>query len=317
MKHITLGVLYFQASRIWSTVKFYVRNIGKNFFKQEVPFLSSAIAFNILLCFIPLILVLLSIIGTMLLSYDVTIRDVGQFLDSVIPPQPYRSTMKAVVVQIVGDLMANRSSIGMVGVVLLLYTSTSLFSALRSALHKAVGEPAPMDLLHSQVKDIIIVFALGLLFVAVGVAVQAYPMTRFIASASVRSPIPVLPIFLAKFGLFAFSIFTMYFLYRFIPSYSTTHTGSFIASMTATVLWEVSNRIFTWYLSQYQPFTKVYGPYAFMLAAMVWMYTISIIFLVGGMAGHIHGERKKGVYKNNKGKPETPAPKTSKEMHRP
>ena len=112
MKHLTLGVLYFQASRVWGTFKFYVRNIGKNFFKQEVPFLSSAIAFNILLCFIPLILVLLSIIGTMLLSYDVTIRDVGQFLDSVIPPQPYRSTMKAVVVQIVGDLMANRSSIG-------------------------------------------------------------------------------------------------------------------------------------------------------------------------------------------------------------
>lgn len=317
MKRITLGESYFAASRYWTTLKFYFRTVGKNFFLHEVPFLSSAIAFNILLCFIPLILVLLSIIGTMLLSYDVSIRDVSKFLDTVIPPQPYRKAMKDIVVTIVGDLMANRSSMGMVGVVMLLYTATSLFSALRSALHKAVGAPAPTDLLHSQVKDIIIVFGLGLLFVAVGVASQAYPLTRFIASASAHSPLPALPAILAFFGLLAFSVFTLYFLYQFIPSYPTTHTGSFIAALTAAISWEISNRIFTWYLYEFQPFTKVYGAYAFMLAAMVWIYTISIIFVVSGMVGQIYSDRKKGLYKCVKPKPDTAPPKTTKEMHRP
>jgi len=317
MKRITLGVLYFSANRKLATLKFYVRTLARNFFKHEVPFVSSAIAFNIMLCFIPLILVLLSIIGTMLLSYDVSIRDVAKFLDTMIPPNPHRRAMKEIVLTIVGDLMANRSSMGMVGVVLLLYTATTLFSALRSALHKAVGEPAPTDLLHSQVKDIVIVFGLGVLIVVVGVASQTLPLTRFIASASSHSPLPVLPGLLATIGLFAFSVFTLYFLYQFIPSYSTTHTGSFIAAMTAALLWELSNRIFTWYLVEYQPFSKVYGAYAFMLAAMVWIYTISIIFVVGGMAGHIYSGRKRGVYKSNKPKTDTPPPKTTKEMHRP
>jgi membrane protein len=317
MKRITLGVLWFSAARRATVLKFYIRSIAKDFFKHEVPFISSAIAFNILLCFIPLILVLLSIIGTMLLSYDVTIRDVGQFLDSVIPPQPYQKMMKNVVVTIVGDLIANRSSMGMVGVIALLYTATQLFSALRSALHKAVGAPAPTDLLHSQVKDIIIVFGLGVLFVVVGVAAQAYPLTRFIASASAHSPIPALPSILANLGLLMFSVFTLYFLYQFIPSYPTTHTGSFIAAMTAALLWEISNRIFTWYLYTYQPFNKVYGAYAFMLAAMVWIYTISIIFVIGGMAGHIYSERKRGAFKVCKPKPDAPGPKPSKESHRP
>ena len=317
MKRITLGTLLFSAARLGTTLKFYVRSIGKNFFKHEVPFISSAIAFNILLCFIPLILVLLSIIGTMLLSYDVTIRDVSRFLDNVIPPQPYQKMMKNVVVTIVGDLIANRSSMGMIGVVALLYTATQLFSALRSALHKAVGEPAPTDLLHSQVKDIIIVFGLGVLFVAVGVSAQAYPLTRFIATASAHSPIPALPAILASLGLLSFSVITLYFLYQFIPSYPTTHKGSFIAAMTAALLWELANRIFTWYLIEFQPFTKVYGAYAFMLAAMVWIYTISIIFVVGGMAGHVYSERKRGVYKGVKTKPDAPLAKSPKEMHRP
>ncbi len=317
MNRITLGVLWFSAARRGAALKFYIRSIGKNFFRHEVPFLSSAIAFNILLCFIPLILVLLSIIGTMLLSYDVTMRDVGQFLDTVIPPQPYQKTMKNVVITIVGDLMANRSSMGMVGVVLLLYTATQLFSALRSALHKAVGEPAPTDLLHSQVKDIIIVFALGVLFVLVGVAAQAYPLTRFIASASTHSPIPALPAILANVGMLAFSVFMLYFLYQFIPSYQTTHKGSFIAAMTAALLWEISNRTFTWYLFRFQPFSKVYGAYAFMLAAMVWIYTISIIFVVGGMAGHIYSERKRGAFKGSKPKADIAPAKISKEGHRP
>lgn len=317
MRHITLGVLWFNAARMASLVKFYLRDIGKNFFKREVPFISSAIAFNILLCFIPLLLILLSIIGAVLLSYDVPVRDVGRFLDTVIPPLPYRRSIKDVVVTIVSDMAANRSSMGMLGVGLLLYTATSLFSALRSGLHHAVGEPAPTDLLHSQIKDIFIVFGLGVFFVVVSIASQAYPLTKFIAEASAHSPIPGLPGFLASVGLFAFSVLTMYYLYQFIPSYPTTHTGSFIAAMSSTVLWEISNRIFTWYIYRYQPFGKVYGAYAFMLAAMIWVYTISIIFVVGGMAGHIYTDRKRGAYKGGKGKPEAPPVRTAKEMHRP
>jgi membrane protein len=317
MKRITLGTIWFSAARMASVLKVYARSIGKDFFKREVPFISSAIAFNILLCFIPLVLVLLSIIGTMLLSYDVPIRDVGQFLDTVIPPLPYRRSINDVIVTIVGDMIANRSSMGMLGVVLLLYTATSLFSALRSGLHHAVGAPAPTDLLHSQVKDIIIVFGLGVLFVLVGVASQSYALTKFIAQASAHSPIPALPIILASIGLFAFSLFTMYYLYRFIPSYPTTHTGSFIAALSSAVLWEISNRIFTWYINRFQPFGKAYGAYAFMLAAMIWVYTVSIIFVVGGMAGNIYTERKKGTFKGTKGKTDVPQAKITKEMHRP
>ncbi|HLP16491.1 MAG TPA: YihY/virulence factor BrkB family protein [Bacteroidota bacterium] len=317
MRHITIGVLWFAMARRASVLKFYLRSIGKDFFKREVPFISSAIAFNILLCFIPLLLVLLSIIGTMLLSYDVPARDVGKFLDTVIPNLPYRRSIKDVVVTIVTDMMANRSSMGMLGVGLLLYTATSLFSALRSGLHHAVGAPAPTDLLHSQVKDIVIVFSLGVLFVVVAIVSQAYPLTKFFADASAHSFIPGLPLILASIGLFAFSVFTMYFLYQFIPSYKTSHTGSFIAALSAAVMWEISNRIFSWYIYSYQPFGKVYGAYAFMLAAMIWAYTVSIIFIVGGMAGHLYTERKKGTFKIAKPKSDPPPAKQTKEPHRP
>jgi membrane protein len=316
MKWIPPERLKSNVPRFFAAFGFYARSIGKEFFKREVPFISSAIAFNILLCFIPLLLVLLSIIGTMLLSYDVPVREVSRFLDTVIPPVPYRKSIKDVVVTIVGDMTANRSSMGILGVILLLYTATSLFSAMRSGLHHAVGAPAPTDLLHSQVKDIVIVFSLGVLFVLVAIASQAYPLTKFIADTSARFPIPGLPLALASIGLFGFSVFIMYFLYQFIPSYRTSHMGSFIASLTAALLWEVSNRIFSWYIYRYQPFGKVYGAYAFMLAAMIWAYTVSIIFVVGGMAGHLYTERKKGAFKPAKNKPDAPPPKSSKENHR-
>ncbi|MGE5314134.1 MAG: YihY/virulence factor BrkB family protein [Acidobacteriota bacterium] len=317
MKHVTLEQFTAQTQRIVSTLRFYLRSIGKEFFRREVPFISSAIAFNILLCFIPLVMVLMSIIGTMLLSYDVPVRDVAKFMDTIIPPLPYRRPIRDAVVTIVGDMIANRSSLGMVGVVLLLYTATSLFSALRSGLHHAVGAPAPTDLLHSQVKDIIIVFMLGVLFLLVGIASQTYPLARFIADAGAHFPIPALPGVLASLGLFAFSVLTMYFLYQFIPSYPTSHRGSFIAALSSAVLWEISKRIFSWYINRYQPFGKVYGAYAFMLAAMIWVYTVSIIFIVGGMAGHIYTERKKGVYKAAKPKADAAPGKPAKEMHRP
>jgi uncharacterized BrkB/YihY/UPF0761 family membrane protein len=49
--------------------------------------------------------------------------------------------------------------------------------------------------------------------------------------------------------------------------------------------------MFAVYLSDFSAIGTIYGPYAFILVLLVWIYYSAIIFIVGGMVGQIYWER--------------------------
>jgi membrane protein len=51
--------------------------------------------------------------------------------------------------------------------------------------------------------------------------------------------------------------------------------------------------LFAIYLSEFSAISKIYGPYAFILVLLVWIYYSSIIFVFGGIVGQVYWERRK------------------------
>jgi uncharacterized BrkB/YihY/UPF0761 family membrane protein len=56
------------------------------------------------------------------------------------------------------------------------------------------------------------------------------------------------------------------------------------------VLWVVSGKLFGVYLRSYSLIGTVYGPYAFLLVLLLWIYYSSIIFVFGGIIGEVYWE---------------------------
>jgi uncharacterized BrkB/YihY/UPF0761 family membrane protein len=52
--------------------------------------------------------------------------------------------------------------------------------------------------------------------------------------------------------------------------------------------------VFAFYLSDWSSIGKIYGPYAFLLVMLVWIYYSSLLFVFGGIVGHVHWQRKMG-----------------------
>jgi membrane protein len=80
--------------------------------------------------------------------------------------------------------------------------------------------------------------------------------------------------------------------YRFIPFYGTTTRSSIISAIATTVLWKSAGFLFALYFATFKPFNKIYGAYAFILVAMLWVYFSSIVFILGGAIGGLYRERK-------------------------
>jgi membrane protein len=82
-----------------------------------------------------------------------------------------------------------------------------------------------------------------------------------------------------------------YILYRYMTDSKPPKAAAVISTVTTTVLWIVSGKIFSVYLTNFSGISTVYGPYAFLLVLLIWIYYSSLIFVFGGIVGQVYWER--------------------------
>lgn len=282
--------------RVLEAVWFYVRGIAKKIKDDDILFLASGLAFNGILTMIPLMLLTASAIGIFLNSSEAGIRQLHDVLNAAFPPQPFATSIKESILTMVSDIIAYRTSLGLFGILVLLWTATSLFDALRSVLHAIYRIPRTKGLLSSLLHDLGFIFLVFLLFLASNISLWLVSLIEQIAErmelfgsldfSLFKDTLPTLIIFLLTGCMF-------YIIYRYIPDSKPPKAAGVISTLTTSVVWIVSARLFALYLSEFSAIGTLYGTYAFILVLLIWIYYSSVIFIFGGMVGQIYWERLK------------------------
>ena len=282
--------------RVLEAAWFYVRSISKKLSEDDILFLASGIAFNGILTMIPLMLLTASALGVFLNSSDLGIRQLNEVLDAVFPPQPFATSIKESILTVISDIIRYRTSLGLFGVLVLVWTATSLFDALRSALHKIYRLPKTRGLITSILHHVGFVFLAFVLFIASNFAIwfvtllERFAMSNPALAAynlkSLNQSLPTAIVIILTAVMF-------YIIYRYIPDLKPPKVAGIISTITTTILWVVSGKVFGIYLSQFSAIGKIYGPYAFILVLLIWIYYSSLIFVIGGIFGQVYWERLK------------------------
>lgn len=276
-------------------VRYYLKGSYRRFQEEDILLLSSGLAFNGILCMIPLLLLLTSFLGIVLNSSELAVKRIDEILVSAFPPEPYAIKIKTSIQDIVSHIIHYRGSFGFIGLATLTWTTASLFTASRTVLNRtyrlATGRLAILGVL----KDLAYVIVAGALFIlsnivpwlitAAGSTFSKFPALRTqIVDWSVKN----LPS-----GVGVLLTFVMFLiLYRFIPQKGITFRAAAVSSLTTTVLWVVLGRAFRWYLLTFGSFGQLYGTYAFILVLLIWTYYSSIVFIFGAIVGQLFRERR-------------------------
>jgi len=282
--------------RVLEAVWFYVRSISKKLSEDDILFLASGIAFNGILTMIPLMLLSASALGVFLNSSDLGVQRLHEILDAVFPPQPFATSIKESILTVVSDIIRYRTSLGFFGILVLIWTATSLFDALRSALHKIYGLPKTKTLLESVIHHVGFVFLVFLLFIGSNFAIWIVSLAeRVVLSVPALSGLDIKGYgqSLPTVVVIVLTAVMFYIIYRHIPDTKPPKVAGIISTITTTILWVVSGKLFGIYLSSFSAIGKIYGPYAFILVLLFWIYYSSIIFIVGGIFGQVYWERLK------------------------
>jgi membrane protein len=286
--------IYFKLHRIKDATVFYVKSLYKHLYDDEVLFLASGISFNGVLCLIPTLLLFTSVFGIVLNSSDLAVQKIQQILGAAFPDQPYAQNIKSSIQQIIKDIIEYRESFGLLGLGVLTWTATSLFSSVRTVLNRVYQIKSTRLVILTILEDVVWVVIVGILFVMIIIATWLYTLVENLMHilpglTNVEFVIFEQTIPLVVSGFLTLLMF--FILYKFIPDKGIGWKVALISAITAAVLWISAGKLFAWYLATFHSFSQLYGTYAFLLVLLVWIYYSSIVFVVGAIIGQIYRER--------------------------
>jgi membrane protein len=259
-----------------------LKETGLTFYQDNGFFLAMGLAFNLLLYFVPLILLMISVLGYTVFESERAMVEVQSVVRQFLPhsEQAFADNLEAII--------SNRGLLGLVGFFFFLIFSSTLFGSARHILNIVFKAERRRGFFHGIGHDFLMMLVTALLLVLGITVASLLALARGFGAEQLPMMTPVLEDLLSAVGklfawLFLFAIF--YVFYRFVPARALHRRDLLIASLSATILFELARWGFTWYVTFARDALAVYGALAGLMFFFFWLYYASIIFVLGAEIG--------------------------------
>lgn len=275
-------------------LKYYVKGLYNKFDEDHIWVMSAGIAFNLLICAIPFTLIIISILG-MYLSSESVVSDINHYFRNVVGlTHEMRSKILELVFNRIEEISRYRNLTAAIGIVGILWTASSLFSAIRDVLNRVYKARLEVFYLWGKLKDIGMVFLATLLFVLSFTSTFFISLFKTINEYFFENRLIgfyFIERFISIFLGLVFSFLMFYLIYKIVPHGKIGNKVVLVSSFSSTIMWELLKIAFTIYLVNFSNFTAVYGAYAAVVAVIFWIYYSSFTFVVGAEIGQLYNEK--------------------------
>lgn len=281
-------------SRLGLFAGYYLGGVYRRMAYQHIFLFSSGLAFSIIACIVPFFLVILFVLGSVL-DFSALDYQLRFIIRQISPDQSHARFIEEVLLARLEDVLVHKNLYGFFGLAGLLFTSTSLFSTMRTILN-TIYQTRPEQggrVPWGKLRDfgmVVLVACAFLISVACSPLLEALREAAFIARLDHFLPGWVREYFYPA-GSFAFMTGTFFGLYLLVPHRRPSQLVALVSALSAIVLWEVAKQAFGYYLGHFASIEKVYGAYALVAGLTFWIYYASIVFVLGAEIGQLYRER--------------------------
>lgn len=283
--------------RLWSTVRDYARRVWDNSGEDEIFFLTSAVAFNILLAVVPFAFLLLAGLGYWLNHSAMQSRaDVWDFVHTLLPP--HDETPNSPYHVVLNDIIRTRRSLGLFSSIAFIWLTTRLFGSLRTALESVFDVREQRGIISGKMYDIALTILSTALLVAY-TGVSAYlklATSRGVASLAAiglrHETMGRLEYFLtaavgnASIGLMFLA------LYKYLPNRPVRWQSAAVGAIVTTILLQGAKLVFDGFMRSFNPGSVYAGALSAVVIIVFWVYYAALIFLIGGEVGQVYAIRR-------------------------
>jgi membrane protein len=262
----------------------------KKFNEDNGFFLSSGVAFNILITLFPFITLLLALVGTYLYRDQEVLIHIRDYFSGVAP------TVDPKIMGYLMGLIQKRRIVGILGFMGLLWTSTLVFSSLRIVLNIVFRAKKSQGMVQGMVVDLLMIALVGILLL---VSMILSPVVLFLQSYQGWMSVAIGPTirWILKYLLpFLLTGFMLSLIYKIIPYHKVHIKSALQAALFAGLLWELAKHLFAWYIVHLTGYSILYGSLSTLVIFVFWVYYSSTILVVGGeLAYFLEEDRQKSM----------------------
>ncbi len=261
----------------------------KKFDSDHGLFLSSGITFNFLICLIPMSLLLLAIVGTYLYSDREVLNHLRRYFENAVPsldPRIMRNVLR---------IIRDRKIVGILGIGGLIWTSTCVFSSLRTAFNTIFLVQKDRSILRGKAIDLLMILLAGIFLLTSMIFTSGITFIQSNRFDPVLAMGPTLRFVLKYIIPFLFTFWMCFLIYKIIPNRKIYFKTAFQASLFTSLLWEGSKQLFGWYVQHLGRFSMVYGSLSTLAIFFLWVYYSSTILLLGGEVAFLLEKRGDGI----------------------
>jgi membrane protein len=266
----------------------FVIEVYYKFEEDHGLLLAAGIAFSILMCIIPIVLLILAFAGTYLVDHRELLDYILQYAANLFPAVDPQITKN------LSRIIQDRQIVGILGVGGIAWASTWVFSNLRSALNLIFGVKKGRGLLRGKLVDMAMILLCSiLLLISLGIT----GLVTFIGAYLPRFPLSLgsfLQWTLKYFIPFLFTFLMFFSIYKIAPRKKISFQVAFKAALFTGLLWEVAKLLFSWYVLHLGKFALIYGSLGTLAVLFFWIYYSSALFIVGGVMAAVLEDGKKG-----------------------
>lgn len=274
--------------------------------KKDIFFNASAITFNLFICAVPFVLILISIIGYVL-SAEEAFNEIVRYGREFFPSFTYETQSEDVfrgaitIETLIEPLVGARQIFGIVGIVVLLFFTQGLLHSLKHVLFDTFDIKERKHPVMDVVYNFFGFSLIGVLFLVFSLAVSTISLFNLsqinIPFTEITIELPWIYDFLNVFLPIALAFLLMYVIFRFVSERKIKPKVALIAALTYTILFEIAKYGVSMYLEYaFATYRYFYQGYAVLIILSVWTFYTALLFVISAIFGRAY----KDIYMLNK-----------------
>jgi membrane protein len=276
-----------RARHAWERVRRFVKLVYEKAGDDDIFFIAGAISFNVIVAFVPFVLAVLAIAGTVLRLHSADPGgELERFILNALPPvgaQPRR-----LISQWLDNLILEGPKLIGLGTIVFMWLATRLVGTLRTALRQIFDVGHDRGIITGKFFDLEIVLVVGVLFAA-NVTLTLGLTFVFRAGVSMldflgagRGQISLVRLLWTRTLAFLLLWATYLLIYRYLPARHTSWRTSITAATFTSLVSEALKEGFAWYVISVANYSSTYGNLASLIVLVLWIYYTALVFVLGG-----------------------------------
>lgn len=259
----------------------FLKELVFQFSAARCSYLAATIAYYAFFSLAPLILLIIAALS-FLFSVPEVREGVISFLEAFLPG------LSRVVEENIRPVIANRGSVGIAGLLVLLWSGTAVFSAIEYALDKVWHVKISRNLLKSRLLALLFVSILGMLLaLSLVFSYLAFFGERLSTLIGLHGPISLLWHLVSPFLGVVFIALFFFLIYRLVPNISLKWRDVWLGTVLATFGWEAARYLFGWYVTRLSRLSLVYGSMWAIIGLLTWFYITALTLLLAAEVDYV------------------------------